>query len=157
MKNILENGSAWPLEELEESKRATDMKEALSFVNHKGAVRNPILLRKLIEKDVVHGYGWVLPLSKIDRIPGVLLVPMNIMTQNTIDEHGRIVEKDRLTHNQSYKWGSVTSVNSRVEKDNLPPCRFGACLKRLMNWTVAARNKFPGKKIISSKIDYKLA
>ena len=30
MKNILENSSAWPLEELEESKRTTNMKEALS-------------------------------------------------------------------------------------------------------------------------------
>ena len=57
------------------------MKEALSFGNHKGAVRNPILLRKFIEKDVVHGYGLVLPLSNIDQIPGVLLAPMNIMTQ----------------------------------------------------------------------------
>ena len=76
------NGSAWPLEELEKSKRATNMKETLSFGNHKGAVRNPIFLRKLIEKDVVHGYGLVLPLRKIDRIPGVLLAPMNIMTQN---------------------------------------------------------------------------
>ena len=46
MKNILENGSAWPLEELEESKGEINMKEALSFGNHKGAVRNPILLRK---------------------------------------------------------------------------------------------------------------
>ena len=78
------------------------MKEALSFGNHKGAVRNTILLSKLIEKDVVHGYVLVLPLSKIDLIPGVLLAPMNIMTQNTIDENRRIVEKDRLTHDQSY-------------------------------------------------------
>ena len=54
---ILVNVSAWPLDELEESKRETDMKEALSFGNHKGAVRNPIFLRKFIEKDVVHGYG----------------------------------------------------------------------------------------------------
>ena len=100
------------------------MKEALSFENNKGAVRNPILLRKLIDKDVVHGYGLVLPLRKIDQIPGVLLAPMNIMTQNTINEHGRIVKKDRLTHNQSYKWGSGTSVNSRVDKDDLLPCRF---------------------------------
>ena len=91
MRNILENGSAWPLEELEESKGATEMKEALSFGNHKGAVRNTILLSKLIEKDVVHGYVLVLPLSKIDQIPVVLLAPMNIMTQNKIDEHGRIV------------------------------------------------------------------
>ena len=133
------------------------MKGALYFGNHKGAVRNPILLRKLIEKHVVHGYGLVLPLSKIDQIPGVLLAPMNIMTQNKINEHGRIVEKERLTHNQSYKWGSGTLVNSRVEKSDLLPCRFQACLKRLMNWNVAARNKFPGKKIISSKIDYKSA
>ena len=46
---------------------------------------------------------------------------MNIMTQNTIDEHGRIVEKDRLTHDQSYQLGSGTSVNSRVDKDDLLP------------------------------------
>ena len=95
--------------------------------------------------------------SKIDRISGVLLAPMNIMTQNKINEHGIIVEKYKLTHDQSYTWGSRTLVNSRVDKDNLLPCRFGAFLKRLMNWTVAARKKFQGKKIISSKIDYKLA
>ena len=102
------------------------MKEALSFGNHKVAVSNTILLRKLIEKDVVHGYGLVLPLSKIYQIAGVLLAPMNIMTQNTSYEHGRIVEKDRLTHDQSYKWGSGTSVNSTVDKDDLLPCIFGA-------------------------------
>ena len=77
------------------------MKEALSFGNYKGAVRNTIFLRKLIEKNVVHSYGLVLPLSKIDQIPGVLLAPMNIMTQNTINENGRIVEKYRLTYDQS--------------------------------------------------------
>ena len=66
---------------------------------------------------------------------------MNIMNQNTIDEHGRIVGKDRLTHDQSYEWsGSGTSVNSRVEKERLLPCRFGACIKRIINWAVAARN-----------------
>ena len=100
------------------------MKEALSFGNQKGAVGNPILLRKLIEKDVVHGYELVLTLSKIDRIQGVLLAPMNIMTQKKIDEHGRIVEKNRLTHNQSYKWGSGTLVNNRVYKADPLPCRF---------------------------------
>ena len=85
------------------------------------------------------------------------MAPINIMTQNKIDEHGRIVEKDRFTHDQSYKWGSGTSVNSRVDKGDLLPCRFGTYLKRLMNWTVAARKKFLGKKIMSSKIDYKSA
>ena len=47
------------------------------------------------------------------------MAPMNIMAQNTIDEFGRVVSKDRLPHDQSWKWGSGTSVNSRVRKEFL--------------------------------------
>ena len=82
---------------------------------------------------------------------------MNIMRQNTIAKHDRIVEKDRLTHDQCFKWGSGTSANSRVDKDLFLPCKFGACLKRLMNWAVVARKKFSSKRILASKIDYKSA
>ena len=64
------------------------MKKALSFDIHKGAARNPIFLIKLIEKNVVHGYVLNITLRKIDRISDVLLAPMNILMQNTIDEHG---------------------------------------------------------------------
>ena len=55
-----------------------------------------------------YGYGLVLPLDKIKLIPGVLMAPMNIMNQNTINETWQIIGKDRLTHDQSYKWGSET-------------------------------------------------
>ena len=65
----------------------------------------------------------------MELIPGVLMAPMNITNQNTIDKTGRIIGKDWLTHNQSYKWASNSSVNSRAVKDTLLPCRFGACLK----------------------------
>ena len=85
------------------------------------------------------------------------MAPMNIMKQNTIYEHVRIIEKGRLTHDQSYKWKSDTSVNSRVRKDKLLECRFGSCIKRLEKWAVAARRKLPGKRILASKIDYKSA
>ena len=157
MKLILQNGSCWPMEDLPLQEKSNDLQEALAFGNHKGATSNPEVLRDLVKKDVTFGYGLVLPLDKLDRVPGALLAPMNIMRQNTIDEHGRTIEKDRLTHDQSYKWGSGTSVNSRVNKDLLLPCKFGACLKRLMNWTVAARIKYPNKRILASKIDYKSA
>ena len=87
------------------------MEEAISFGNHKDNGRNPVLLRSLVGKDVTHRYGLVLPLSKVSKIPGILLAPMDIiMSQNTIDEHGRIIEIDRLTHDQSYKWGSGVQV-----------------------------------------------
>ena len=67
------------------------------------------------------------------------------------------MEKDRLTHDQSYKWKSDTSVNSRVRKNKLLECIFGSCINRLINWVVTARRKFPGQRILASKIDYKSA
>ena len=85
------------------------------------------------------------------------MAPMNVMNQNTINENRKVIGKDRLTHNQSYKWGSGTSVNNRVKKNELLPCRFGACSKGIVNWAVAARFKYPNQRILASKIDYKSA
>ena len=157
MEALLQTGSDWALDNLDMVSKSKDVEEAIQFGNHKGAEDNSELLTSLVNKDVKHGYGLVLPLKKALRIPGLLMAPMNIQKQNTIDEFGRIMERDRLTHNQSYKWGSGTSVNSRVDKGPLLPCMFGACLKRLINWTVAARRKYPDTRILASKIDYKSA
>ena len=111
--------------------------------NQKGANNNQELLKELAEKDSLHGYGLVLPLDKVKLIPGVVMVPMDITNQNTTNETGTIIGKDLLTHKQSYKWGSESSVRSRIAKDNLLPCRFGACLNILIKWAVAARHKYP--------------
>ena len=82
---------------------------------------------------------------------------MNIQKQNTIEEYGRIIKKDCLTHDQSYKWLSGTSVNSRVITEKLLLCMFGACIKRIVNWTVFARQKIPKSPILASKFDFKSA
>ena len=63
---------------------------------------------------------------------------MNIQKQNTINEYGRIIKKDCLTHDQSYKWLAGTSVNSHVITEELLTCMFGACIMRIVNWTVSA-------------------
>ena len=94
MKAILNRGSKWTLDTLEEDRRKQDLEDALTFGNHKGAQKNPIQLRALVEKDVTHGYGLPLPLHKIREIPGVTIAPMNIASQNTINELGQIVEKE---------------------------------------------------------------
>jgi hypothetical protein len=63
-----------------------------------------------------------------------------------------------MTHNQSFKWtASGTSVNSRVDKNQLLPCVYGGVIQRLVNWMVAARNKYPRTRIYSTKIDFKAA
>jgi len=91
------------LEPLDEELRRNNVDTSLAFGNHKGASLQPNLLQKLVSKDVHFGYCLPLPLDKAQKIPGALLAPMNIQKQNTIDEYGRIIEKDRLTHDQSYK------------------------------------------------------
>jgi len=37
------------------------------------------------------------------------------------------------------------------------PCYFGSALKRIINWAVAARKKYPGKRILATKLDIKAA
>ena len=104
-------------------------------------------------------FGYVLPfpLSKVSSIPGVVMAPMNIMHQGTINETGKIVDKKRLTYDQSYKFRLETSINSQVKDDKLLPCMYGACLKRLINWDCAVRLKHPNIKIYASKVDIKSA
>jgi hypothetical protein len=85
------------------------------------------------------------------------MAPVNIASQNTIDETGCIITKDRLTHDQSFKWGSGTSVNSRVNLHSLLPCPFGQALRRHFTAIIDTRRKYPGHQIFVSKIDYKSA
>jgi hypothetical protein len=93
----------------------------------------------------------------VTYIPGLEMAPINIMAQNTIDKLGRVIPKNRLTHDQSWKWSSRTSVNSRVQKELFQACGYSFCIRRLINWAVAVRQKYPGKKHLASKIHYKLA
>ncbi len=125
MKQVFTNVSKRPLQPLNKENRIKDVEEALIFGNHKGAVQQQDLLRKLVTGNVVQGFTLLLPLDKIAQIPGVLLAPLNIQAQNTINERGEIIPKNRLTHDQSWKWQSGTSVNSRVDANKLMPCYFG--------------------------------
>jgi hypothetical protein len=129
----------------------------LAFGNHKGADQQPELLLKLVRDDVDRGFALPLPLNKIKKIPGILLTPLNIQLQKTINKRGGIIPKNWMTHNQSWKWLSETSVNSRVNKEQLMPCYFVRALKRLINWTVVARKRYPEKRILATKLDVKAA
>ncbi len=156
--SLLNEGSNWPLDDISEDDRIKDMNEALIFGNHKGASAEPELLSSLVRNDVIYGFALPLPLEKMHTIPGILFAPLNIQEQNTIDNTGRIVPSTRLTHDQSYKWAaSGTSVNSRTDKTKLLPCVYGGVVRRLVNWAVAARQKYPATRIYATKIDFKSA
>ncbi len=86
------------------------------------------------------------------------MTPLNIQAQWTINIRGKIIEKDRLTHYQSFEWmSSGTSVNSRIDTNLLQQCKFEKCLNRLINWAVMARRRFPNKRILAKKDNVKSA
>ncbi len=159
MKGLLEFGSQWPTEPIPGEDRIADLNKALSFGNHKGAMSQPKLLLYLVSRDVKHGYSLPLPLNKIKQISCICMALLNIQPQWTFDEYGEIVEKDRLTHDQSFKWTkSGTSVNLLcTDTDLFQQCKFGKCLTRLINWAVVARRKYPNRRILAKKDDIKLA
>ena len=157
MTPILRNGSEWPLEPLNEDSQRVDVDKALSFGNHKGTSLQPELLKQLVAKDVHYGYCLPLLLGKATKIPNILIAPMNIQKQNTINKFGRIVPKDCLTHDQCFEWSSGTSVNKRVITEKLLPCMFGSCIRRIVNWAVTARRLYTNLPILASKIDFKSA
>ncbi len=101
MRIVLLNGSTWPLSPLGNINRLLDIDNDLAFGNHKGADQQQELLLKLVQDGVDRGFALPLPLDKIKKIPGVLLAPLNIQLQKTINERGKIIPKDRLSHNQS--------------------------------------------------------
>jgi hypothetical protein len=135
--------------------QAKDVKEAIKFGNHKDAVRQDLLLQKPMKDDVTHSFALPLPIEKTSSIPRVLLALLNIQTQSTINNCGEIIPKSRLTHDQSRKWQSGTSVNSRVEAEKLMPCYFGQALKQVINWAVAACKCFLNREIFVTKLDIK--
>jgi hypothetical protein len=94
MKQILIQGSKWSLDKLSKESWQKDLINALTFGNHKGASAKPELLRHSISKYVKYGYSLPIPLSCIKSIPGLLMAPMNIIAQNTINEIGQITPKD---------------------------------------------------------------
>eukprot|EP00978_Attheya_sp_CCMP212_P036241 scaffold162830_cov52-Attheya_sp.AAC.11 len=98
--------------------------------NHKGATKDPQILEKLMKEDVFRGYSLPIPLAKVTEIPGAIMAPQNVARQNTIDETGKIVRKDRLvTHDQFWTCSSqALSMNDRVREDELTPVQFGCTM-----------------------------
>lgn len=153
----LKHGADFPLDDLGIKERKEDVEEALIFGNHKGADDNEELFHEMMLDDVTLGYSIPIPRDKVCMLPEAVISPMNIQDQHGINEKGEIIAKKRLTHNQSMKYKSGTSVNSRTQKDKLQDVMYGSCLLRVIHQIVEYRFRFPDKRILLQKIDFKLA
>jgi hypothetical protein len=65
MDAFLLEGSKWPSVEISKNKKQKDLVNALTFGNHKGALQKPVILKKLIAKDVKYAYSLPVPFSSV--------------------------------------------------------------------------------------------
>ncbi len=56
IEDFLSVGSKWLLADISENVQQQDLVDLLTFGNHKGALQKPVILKKLIAKDVKYGY-----------------------------------------------------------------------------------------------------
>eukprot|EP00978_Attheya_sp_CCMP212_P033275 scaffold133615_cov42-Attheya_sp.AAC.1 len=97
MKQILTKGPIFPLDPVDETTRKIDLAEALKMGNHKGAIKQPQVLDNLMADDVQRGFSLPIPLERVIELDHAIMAPQNVAGQNSIDEIGMIIEKDRLT------------------------------------------------------------
>jgi hypothetical protein len=100
-----------------------------------------------------------LPPAAALQILHPVIAPMGLVEQATINERGEIIDKLRVTHDQSFKpvKGSRQSVNNRVNRAMLTPCMVGRSLLCHIHQIVALRHCHPTEIILQSKVDWKLA
>ena len=105
--------------------------------------------------------GWQLPLPNKAalELPGCKAAPLGVVSQWAIEADGSRQPKLRLTHDQSFNAtsGEKRSVNDRVITDDLTPARFGRALMRFSHHIYQLRRRFPGERLLMTKVDCKSA
>jgi hypothetical protein len=159
MRQTLTDGFTMPLEDTspELDRRVKDVEEAIEYGNHKSTQKNPAIMLDMIREDVERGWQLVLPCASLPLIPHAIVSPLGLVSQKTINEHGKTTTKWRLTHDQSFQFQSGTSVNNRVQKDKLAKCAYGLALRRFVHAIVHYRRRFSTIPLLMAKFDLKSA
>jgi hypothetical protein len=157
VRRTLSRGFTMPLRSLPNLDRVLNVYEALRYGNHKSTHANPEVVLEMLNEEVRYGWQLVLPAKSIPQIPETIVSPLGLVKQTTINEFGESAIKWRLTHDQSFRFQSKTSVNSRVEKEKLADCLYGSALRCFLHAIVLYRRRFPTAPLLIAKFDLKSA
>ena len=149
----------YPLEPLHESDQIADLTAMLEHGNHQLATFHHAQLVQMLTDEVERGWQLILPCATTLLVPGAVIALLGMVLQDSIDEHGEIVPKWCLTHDQSYNVTPNTqrSVNDRLLVQELTPCRFGRALLHHIHCIMGFHSCHPAAKILQMKADLKLA
>jgi hypothetical protein len=155
-KEIVSNGMPYRMSrELSEEDRLKELKAVLKRGNHKSAQQNEAEAKRLLTKDVVHGFSLPILPEAVLKVKDAQAQPLGIVSQATINEKGERTNKDRLTQDLSISIEvEAASINARVNMEEYPDMFYGWCLLRLLHFIHALRFMFPNQRILIAKYDY---
>jgi hypothetical protein len=107
--------------------------------------------------DIIKGFSLVLPIKAIEKLQKISISPLGCQQQDTINEKGETIQKFRLTHDQTFPGPSGNSTNLRVISEELPPCSYGHCLRRIINYIASIHQRHPSTPIYLAKYDFDAA
>ena len=144
---------------LSETDQTTLIATALAYGNHKSATKNAAELLAMLRKEVSKGWHLPLPINWLHEIPGLVLGPLGLVEQTTIDEDGNNIAKLRMTHDQSFAYDLelIPSINKWVIEESLSICVYGFTLRRLLHTIIALHKCYPNAVIVITKFNYKSA
>ena len=123
--------------------------------NHKSTTNkdNSAALHKGYLKEIKH--GWLIPITvdSVYKIKNAMVLPLGIVSQQTLDIHGHRTIKRRITHNCSFPAPSGHSMNIDTNADLLDECIYGLCLHRILHEIHQQRIEFSHTRILISKMD----
>jgi len=153
LKEILDQGATFPLDEISDSDRQTDLVFHSNRGNHKSASKNHQVLREIIREDVERGLALPLPVTALHFLPKASLAPLGCIQQSLLDTSGNKTKKIRMTHDQSFSGPSKLSVNLRVQQSKLPPIMYSFVLLWSIHYILILHQCHPTTKIFIWKFD----
>ena len=155
-KQVLAHGMDFYFDQaLSETERLAKLDEIIVRGNHKLAQENEDDVKRLLQKDVHHGFSLPVTPEIVRKLKGAMVQPAGLALQFALLEDGSRVPKRRLTQDSSFALTfPKASVNERIDMDAYPQMIYGWCLSRIIHFIVALRLRHPSKKIFIAKYDY---
>jgi hypothetical protein len=136
IESILTHGSHFQAQTLSKPDHLRQIELTLEFRNHKA---QPHTATQAPGGRCDPRLNLPVTLDIARKIPGLVLSPMNIACQNTIDSTGCVIERHRLTHDHSYDLFPKSSINKCCNLDLHKSCMFRRAMSQMLHWIVYLR------------------
>jgi hypothetical protein len=113
--------------ELPAKESLMELTASIARGNHKSANDELEQVKRLISKDVTHGFSVPFPASTVTLLPSPVVTPLSLAKQWTLDNKGERVPKFRMTQDLSFSSSDPThaiSINKRIDMHGKLPRNY---------------------------------